>query len=108
MSWRPPVAVVSREGIWIQELKVDLEKVEVGDLYRMHDSELDSFRMQRVLAVNCNKTLTVQDTWSYQVKNVRVDALLEPDYLSVSYNPTPIHWGRPLPLCKDEFISHHG
>ena len=65
MSWRPPVSVVSCDGVWIREMKVDLEEVEVGDLYCMQDLELGSFRMQRVLAVNCNDTLTVQDTWSY-------------------------------------------
>ena len=108
MSWRPPVAVVSRDGVWIQELKVDLEEVEVGDLYGMRDLELGLFRMQRVLAVNCNGTLTVQDTWSYRVRNVSVDVLLKPDFLSVPSNPTHIHWGRPLPLCKDGFNSLYG
>ena len=108
MSWRPPAPVVSREGVWIRELKVDLEEVEVGDVYRMHDPESGSLSMQRVLAINGDKTLTVQDTWSYRVKNVRVDALVMPDYLSVSYDPVPIHWGSPLPLCKDDFNSRHG
>ena len=108
MSWSPPVAVVSREGLWIQGMKVDLDEVEVGDLYGMQDPEMDLFRVQRVLAVNCDKTLTVQDKWSYHVRNIHMDVLLKPDYLSVPSDPTPTHWGRPLPLCKDGFNNCYG
>ena len=105
MSWSLPVFI---EDVWIKKLKVDLDEVEVGDLYGMHDLEMGLFRVQRVLAVNCNKTLTVQDKWSYQVRNVQVDVLLKPDYLLVPSDPTPIYWGRPLPLCKDGFNNLYG
>ena len=110
MTWRCDVCVADREGVWVQRVKVDLYKVEIRDLYGMQDPKIDLFRIQRVVAVNHDKMLTVQDTWSYQVRNVKVDVLLKPDYLSVSSNPTPEFnfWGRATPLCKDGFNHRFG
>ena len=103
MTWNRDVRVVGRKGVWIKKVKVDLSEVEVGDLYGMQDQEMDLFRIQRVIAINCDNTLTVQDNWSRQVRNVKVDVLLKPDYPSVPSDPTPVFWGRVLPLCKDKY-----
>ena len=64
---------------------------------------MDLFRIQQVIAINCDNTLTVEDKWSRQVRNVKVDVLLKPDYPSVPSDPTPVFWGRAVPICKDEF-----
>ena len=81
--------------------------MEVGDLYGMLDPEWDSFTIERVIAVNRDKTLTVQSTWSYLVRNVKVDVLLKPDFYAVSSDCTELNrWARATgcatPLCKDE------
>ena len=105
MTWHCDVRVPGQKGVWIEKAKVDLYEVEIGDLYGMQDLEMDLFRVQRVVVANHDKTLALQDTWSYQVKNVKVDVLLKPDYLSESSNSTPEVnlWGHTTPLCKDEF-----
>ena len=108
MTWGRDVCVVDRKGVWINKVKVDLSEVEVGDLYGMQDQEMDLFRIQRVIAINCDNTLTVQDNWSQQVRNVKVDVLLKPDYQSMPSNPTLVFWGRALPLCKEEFNHRFG
>ena len=108
MTWNHDIRVVDRKGVWIKKVKVDLSEVEIGDLYGMQDTEMDVFQIQQVVAINCDNTLMMQDNWSRQVRNVKVDVLLKPDYLSVSSNLTPIFWGRALPLCKEEFNHHFG
>ena len=90
MTWSCDVCVVDRRGVWIKEMKVALSEVEVGDLYDMQDQEMDLFRIQQVIAINCDNTLTVEDKWSRQVRNVKVGVLLKPDYPSVPSNPTPV------------------
>ena len=108
MNWRRDAPVVDRRGVWIKAVKVALSEVEVGDLYGMQDQELDAFRILRVIAINPDDTLTVEDKWSHQVKSVKVDVLLRPDYPSVPTDPTPVHWGRPVPRCKDEYNHRYG
>ena len=110
MSWRRDVRVPDRRGVWHGKVGVKLSDVEIGGLYGMRDPERGNFTTQRVIAVNRDNTLTVQDKWTHQVRNVRVDVLLKPDYLSVSSNPT--HevnaWGFVTPRCRDEFNYRFG
>ena len=108
MNWRREEPVIAPRGVWIRAVKVALDEVEVGDLYGMQDQELDAFRIQRVIAINPDYTLTVEDKWSHQVKSVKVDVLVRPDYSSVPTDPTPLHWGRPVPLCKDDYNHRYG
>ena len=108
MNWRHDDPVVERRGVWIKAVKVALSEVEVGDLYGMQDQEMDLFRIQRVIVINPDNTLTVEDKWSHQVKSVKVDVLLRPDYPSVPTDPTPVFGGQVLPLCKDEYNHRFG
>ena len=62
MTWRHDVHYSDCRGVWVWRLKVELGEVEVGDLYGMVDPERGLFRIERVIAVNCDETLTVQNT----------------------------------------------
>ena len=110
MSWRCGVCVPDCQGVWRQKVRVELSDVEIGGLYGMQDPERNNFTTQRDIAVNRDNTSTVQDKWTHQVRNVRVDVLLKPDYLSVSSNPT--HevnaWGYVTPRCRDVFNHRFG
>lgn len=77
--------------------------MEIGDLYGMVDPERDLFTIERVIVVNRDETLTVQNTWSYLVRTVKVDVLMKPDFHAVPSDPTLVYnpWGCPTPWCKD-------
>ena len=110
MSWRPEERVPDSHSVWVEKVVVKLSDVEIGGVFGMLDPESDSFTTQRVLAVNRDHTLTVQDTWTHRVRNVKVDVLVKPDYLALPENPT--HevntWGFVTPRCPDEFNHRFG
>ena len=109
-GWRRNVRVPDRPNVWCGKVGVKLSDVEVGGVFGMRDPERGSFTTQRVIAVNRDNTLTVQETWTRRVRNVRVDELLKPDYLALPENPTHEvnSWGFVTPRCPDEFNHRYG
>ena len=60
----PGEPVLGQPTLWRDSMKVELGKIELGDLYKDVEMGVRAPKVVHVLSVNQDNTLTVMETWS--------------------------------------------
>ena len=104
----PGKSVLGQPTLWRDSVKVELGKIEVGDLYKDVGTGGRAPKVVCVLSVNQDITLTVMETWSQEVRTMKVRDLRQVDFhcvppWDVPYVPIIWRGWDSRPRCSDKY-----